>query len=97
MSARPVVHGQRFAQRRIAELQADYVVAWLARMQRNGIAAVEPEPSAAERFKQELRDALSGTVWSSGCESWYLNPDGTPNLWPWSFSRFQMHARASQP
>jgi hypothetical protein len=25
---------------------------------------------------------MSGTVWASGCSSWYLDADGDPLTWP---------------
>ena len=67
----------------IAEAQAKYVLTWLDRMRREGISEVEPTQQATDAFYQEVNQALGGTVWSSGCNSWYLNEDGRPILWPW--------------
>jgi hypothetical protein len=35
-----------------------------------------------------------GTVFASGCKSWYLGPDGVPQVWPWSFAHFTEVMRA---
>ena len=38
---------------------------------------------AAEEFDRELRAALAGTVWHSGCTNWYVDENGNdPNQWP---------------
>jgi cation diffusion facilitator CzcD-associated flavoprotein CzcO len=71
----------------VAETQSDYIVQWL-RMLRDGRASwVAPKSEAAARFNQEMREALPGTVWLTGCRSWYLGADGLPALWPWTPAR----------
>ncbi|MGP4714205.1 MULTISPECIES: SDR family NAD(P)-dependent oxidoreductase [unclassified Psychrobacter] len=67
----------------IAEAQAEYVIKWMDRMRREGITEIEPTEAATEAFYQEVNEALGTTVWVSGCNSWYLNEDGRPILWPW--------------
>jgi hypothetical protein len=46
-------------------------------------------PEAAERFNERLEDQLAGTVWNTGCASWYLDDTGrNATLWPdwtWRF------------
>ena len=32
---------------------------------------------------------MKSTVWVTGCKSWYLDRNGNPALWPWSFDRFR--------
>ena len=37
-----------------------------------------------------LHAAAAGTVWNTGgCKSWYLDANGIPASWPWSFQRYQ--------
>ena len=50
--------------------------------------SLDAQREAAEAFQQSLREAMKGTVWVTGCDSWYLAPDGIPTLWPWSAKRF---------
>lgn len=72
----------------IAETQADFVVGWLRRMRDHGVAEVQPTAAATERFYDRVQSAMKGTVWVSGCGSWYLGPDGVPILWPWPLEEF---------
>ena len=67
----------------IADTQAKYAVAWIERWRAGSFAAAEPRAGATDRFNAELRAALPGTVWATGCDSWYLGRDGLPELWPW--------------
>jgi hypothetical protein len=46
------------------------------------------------RFLGEMTDALQGTVWSSGCKSWYQTADGINfAIWPKSTWRYWMETR----
>ena len=72
----------------VSETQANYIIECIAQLEQESGKALAPSPEAAEAFQQSLRDAMKGTVWVSGCKSWYLDPDGTPTLWPWSAHRF---------
>ncbi len=36
---------------------------------------------------------MKGTVWVTGCNSWYLDEDGVPILWPWTAQRFHKDTR----
>lgn len=67
----------------IAEAQAQYVINWMDRMRREGISQIEPTVEATDAFYAEVNEALGTTVWTSGCNSWYLHEDGRPILWPW--------------
>ena len=71
----------------VAETQADYVLAWLRRLRAGEIVAAAPRPEAAARFNDELRAAMPGTVWTTGCSSWYIGADGLPGNWPWAPAR----------
>ncbi|WP_020666934.1 flavin-containing monooxygenase [Amycolatopsis nigrescens] len=71
----------------IAETQANYVLRWLDELSAGRVRRVAPTTEATERFNSDLRDSMSGTIWTSGCDSWYLGPDGVPELWPWTPAR----------
>ena len=32
--------------------------------------------------------AAKGTIFASGCSSWYLDAEGVPMTWPWSYQAF---------
>lgn len=81
----------------IAETQAAYVMQWIERLRRDGLASVAPTAAATARFNEELRRALPGTVWATGCRSWYLGADGRPELWPWSAARHREMLQQPEP
>ncbi len=72
----------------VSETQTRYVLDCIRRIEKAEGRALAPKPEAAERFQAELREAMKGTVWITGCNSWYLDPDGIPTLWPWSAAQF---------
>ena len=45
--------------------------------------------SALEDYDVARKEAARKMVFGSGCNSWYLDADGTPNTWPWSQQRFK--------
>ncbi len=69
------------------ESQIAYVMDALRAMRQHGAKVVEVRPEAAEAFNQEIDQRHVGTVWSSGCASWYLDDTGrNATLWPdWTF------------
>jgi hypothetical protein len=46
------------------------------------------------RFEAERKRAAESTIWKSGCKSWYLDRNGVPMAWPWTFDRFVEEMRA---
>ena len=78
----------------IAERQVDYLRQLIDRIASGACQTVAPRPDAAERFGAAVKDAMHGTVWVSGCSSWYLDKNGTPVTWPWDFERFENDMRA---
>ena len=65
----------------------------IRRIDREG-KALAPRREAAEAFQASLREAMKGTIWVSGCNSWYIDEEGTPTLWPWSAGEFHKTMRA---
>jgi cation diffusion facilitator CzcD-associated flavoprotein CzcO len=72
----------------VAELQLDYTIQLLDLL-RAGAESVEPTPEAAEAFEAARVEATKGTVWVTGCRSWYLDDRGVPAAWPWSIDHFR--------
>jgi cation diffusion facilitator CzcD-associated flavoprotein CzcO len=78
----------------VSETQTSYIMACIHRLESEPGRALVARREAALAFQAELREAMKGTVWVTGCKSWYLDPDGVPTLWPWSAKRFhQLMAR----
>jgi cation diffusion facilitator CzcD-associated flavoprotein CzcO len=72
----------------VSETQTRYVLDCIERIRREPGLQLAPRREAAEAFQEDLKEAMKGTVWVTGCNSWYLDPDGVPTLWPWSARRF---------
>jgi cation diffusion facilitator CzcD-associated flavoprotein CzcO len=73
----------------IAEDVSSYILQFVEMFARGEYTAAQPKSEPTERYNEELRDALKGTIWVSGCRSWYLDSSGLPNLWPWTAVRFR--------
>lgn len=80
----------------IAEHQCEHILRWVRRWQDNQIDAVSPSTAATAAFNSEMRAAMPGTVWATGCTSWYLGKDGVPELWPWTPDVYR-HRLAAEP
>jgi cation diffusion facilitator CzcD-associated flavoprotein CzcO len=73
----------------ISQTQADFILRCIDRWRRDDVDAMHPTSDATDRFNAELHDAIGGTIWASGCDSWYIGEDGTPTLFPWTPSRLR--------
>jgi cation diffusion facilitator CzcD-associated flavoprotein CzcO len=71
------------------ESQVAYVLDALRTMERSGAATVEVRPEAVASYNEAIEEQLDGTVWNTGCASWYLDDTGrNATLWPdwtWRF------------
>ena len=74
----------------IAEAQSDHIMKWISAWRQGRFSTAAPTAESTANYNAELRRALPGTVWASGCASWYLGTDGSPEVWPWTP---QTHAR----
>jgi cation diffusion facilitator CzcD-associated flavoprotein CzcO len=77
----------------VSETQASYIIRCLEKILAEGGRSLVPKRAAMEAFHEDLLEAMKDTVWVTGCNSWYLDEDGVPTLWPWSARRFhkEMH------
>lgn len=73
----------------VAELQFDYVLKLLGMIQSGECRSVCATAPAMQRFDKERKKAAQTTIWNSGCKSWYLDGDGLPTAWPWTYDRFR--------
>jgi cation diffusion facilitator CzcD-associated flavoprotein CzcO len=75
-----------------------HVLAALRELDRAEASRIEVRREVAQRFDRELRDALAGTVWHSGCTNWYVDEDGNdPSQWPWTWSAYRRRTAALEP
>lgn len=73
----------------IAEIQANYILQLIGLYRQGKCAAIAPKAEATRRFNEAIKGAMKGTVWVTGCKSWYLDKNGNPAMWPWTFARFR--------
>ncbi len=80
------------------EAGVGHVIAALGALERSEASRIEVRREAAERFDRELRDALAGTVWHSGCTNWYVDENGNdPSQWPWVWSAYRRRTARLEP
>lgn len=73
---------------RTAEMQFEYMMKLVERVQKGELDRAMPTEAAAQAFEEERTEAAKNTVWASGCRSWYLDDRGIPFAWPFPFKRF---------
>lgn len=73
------------------ESHVNYIVGALEQMSRRDAGVVEVTEQAYREFIAEIDRKMEGTIWSSGCDSWYTDASGrNSTLWPdwtWKFRR----------
>jgi cation diffusion facilitator CzcD-associated flavoprotein CzcO len=80
------------------EASVGHVIAALQEMDRAEARRIEVRPQVAEAFDRELRAALAGTVWHTGCTSWYVDENGNdPSQWPWLWSTYRKRTSRIEP
>ncbi|MGH3344503.1 MAG: flavin-containing monooxygenase [Carbonactinosporaceae bacterium] len=76
------------------EAQVDYIMRCLRTLTAKRVRYLDVREAAQSSFNRRLQRRLDGTVWSSGCRSWYLDADGVNRtLWPGSTWRFWLRTR----
>lgn len=58
------------------ESQMNYVMQYIQWLEKKKSCYLDLKPEAQEQYNQKLQEQFKGTVWSSGCKSWYLNREG---------------------
>ena len=64
------------------EAQARYAVKALEAMRRERLAFIDVKPEVEAKFRNDLSEKMKGTVWMTGCQSWYQTANGEVFLWP---------------
>ena len=80
------------------ESQVNYVIDALLRMRDDGVDTVEVKRETVQAYNDRLDEMHEGTVWTTGCKSWYLDDTGrNATIWPdWTF-RFRHRTRSFDP
>jgi cation diffusion facilitator CzcD-associated flavoprotein CzcO len=76
------------------EAQVRYIVDSIVRLRSRGAGAVEVRRDVQEAFAREMSGQLAGTVWNTGCRSWYQTAEGINfAIWPMSTWRYWLRTR----
>jgi cation diffusion facilitator CzcD-associated flavoprotein CzcO len=73
----------------VAELQFGYIMQLVDTLRTRSAREISPTRDATDRFEAARVEATRGTIWATGCRSWYLDDRGIPASWPYSFDRFR--------
>jgi len=80
----------------MSEVQGDYVIKMIQKWQEEQFDEVEAKPEAVKEFNDYVKQGLKGTAWVGGCQSWYLDKDGDPILWPYTWKQWVKEMREPQ-
>lgn len=72
----------------IAERQWSYLSGLMAPVIEGKAQWVAPTHEAHADYEKRRVEAAKNTVFSTGCTSWYLDAEGIPGTWPWSYDAF---------
>jgi cation diffusion facilitator CzcD-associated flavoprotein CzcO len=74
------------------EQAANLILQCIEAAGRDGLIA--PREEAMRAYDREIQAALAGTVWASGCKSWYKRADGRITiLYPWDARTYRRRHR----
>jgi cation diffusion facilitator CzcD-associated flavoprotein CzcO len=60
----------------IMEAQANYIMAYTQLLEQDANAYLNLKPEIQREHNSQLQTQFVGTVWASGCKSWYINSSG---------------------
>lgn len=74
----------------VTEHQIGYVIGFLEKMRDDGLAAVAPKQEAFEAYNALMATQIPKTTWATGgCDSWYLDKSGQPNIYPFPPAQYR--------
>lgn len=72
----------------VAEFQLDYILQLVDHLRDGSLSEIRVKQDVAIAYEQQRVEAAKRSIWSTGCNSWYLDAQGVPASWPWTFARF---------
>lgn len=72
----------------ISERQTDYVLQLIQQWRQGKLQTIEAKPEATQKWADMIKERMGHTVWTSGCNSWYLDADGDALAWPDSWNKW---------
>jgi cyclohexanone monooxygenase len=77
-----------------AERQLDYVLQLVDLLLAGRAREITPREEPTQAWTQALKDKLAGSIWASGCRSWYFDAHGNVATYPWSYETFEAEMKA---
>jgi cation diffusion facilitator CzcD-associated flavoprotein CzcO len=76
------------------ESQMNYLLDAFATVAKRGWSWVDVKASVQRHFNDGIQGRLKNTIWQTGCQSWYLRPDGkNTTVWPGFTFEFRNRTR----
>ncbi len=76
------------------ESQLRYIIGYLNHLRGRNVATLDLKEEVQREFNQGIQEKMQRTTWTSGCDSWYLTPDGkNTTLWPGYSWQYRMRSR----
>lgn len=72
----------------MSEVQTEYILKLVKKWQDAEFDEVSATDSALKDFNAYLKEGMTNTVWLGGCQSWYLDADGDPAMWPYTWKQW---------
>jgi len=76
------------------EAQIAHTVAAIKKLRNEGVRYVDVRQDVQDRYNERLQGRMKYMVWSTGCNSWYLSPDGSNHsLYPGFAAEYVLRTR----
>jgi cation diffusion facilitator CzcD-associated flavoprotein CzcO len=76
------------------EAQIAHTVAAIEKLRNEGLRYVDVRQDVQDRYNERIQGRMRYMVWSTGCNSWYLSPDGSNHsLYPGFAAEYVLRAR----
>jgi cation diffusion facilitator CzcD-associated flavoprotein CzcO len=72
----------------VAERQWQFVSRLIGELSEGGCDEICASAEAMASYEARRIERARGTIFASGCSSWYLDAEGVPMTWPWSYQAF---------
>ena len=80
------------------ERQIGYAIQAMRRLRDQDLRYVDVKQEVQDEYNASIQRRMKHMAWSSGCNSWYLNPDGSNHsLYPGFASEYCLRARKFKP
>jgi cation diffusion facilitator CzcD-associated flavoprotein CzcO len=78
----------------IADRQLHYILKLVEHVNAGNCRGINVTHEAMEEYETGRLTQARKTIFATGCHSWYLDDDGIPNIWPWTYDYFQEETAA---